>query len=227
LSLFLCGITLNEMADWKYYSPQFISRRYDSLAKYYILFEWIFMLPRGIRRRAAEALNIQPGDTVLEIGCGTGRNIKLLSKAAGKVYGIDVSPKMLKLAEKVKKKHGLSNVELVCSDALSFFKDTEYNSILFSLSYAVLPNGKEVLEKSWANLKHGGRIVIMDSKFPSWWEAKIFFPLRQLLTLFLKATVLGNPNVNAEKDLKEVTHRAVNLKNYLLKTYFIASAVNN
>ncbi len=48
--------------------------------------------------KAVDRLSLQPGDHVLEIGCGTGRNLPFLSAAVGpqgRVYGVDLSPGML------------------------------------------------------------------------------------------------------------------------------------
>ena len=60
------------------YPAEFVRRRYDRLAPWYRLFEWILWLPRGIRSRAVRKLELQHGDTVLEVGCGTGRNLPYL-----------------------------------------------------------------------------------------------------------------------------------------------------
>src|SRR5262245_36912971 len=75
-----------------------ITHRYDRLAKLIPLFDWLFFQPPGFRRNAIERLALAHGDRVLEIGCGTGRNLPLLRKAvgaAGSVYGVDISAGML------------------------------------------------------------------------------------------------------------------------------------
>src|SRR5512144_2326434 len=137
---------------WKYYSPEFVSRRYNKLAGFYPLFELIFLLPRGISKKAVDALNLTDGTRVLEIGCGTGKNIILLSEAAGKngkVYGADVSPGMLEEANKVINRFSLNNVELICGDIENLLPDVTLHGVLFSLSYAVMAHRKEVLKKTW------------------------------------------------------------------------------
>ena len=55
-------------------------------------------MPPGFRQKAAERLRLQPGDRVLEIGCGTGRNLPPLRAAVGptgSIYGVDISAGML------------------------------------------------------------------------------------------------------------------------------------
>src|SRR5438128_11106092 len=86
------------MNSWIEYEPQFVRRRYNRLASIYVFFEWLFWLPRGIRPRAVNRLDLKFGDRVLEVGCGTGRNLPFLSRAVGpdgRVYGIDLSEGML------------------------------------------------------------------------------------------------------------------------------------
>lgn len=71
------------------------ARRYNFTANLYYLAgfrEWAY------RQRAVEALNLQQGDTVVEIGCGTGLNFSLLHQAVGptgRVIGVDLTDAML------------------------------------------------------------------------------------------------------------------------------------
>jgi ArsR family transcriptional regulator len=50
----------------------------------------------------------QPLNTIIDIGCGTGRNLPILAEYANKVIGIDLSPKMLQLSEHICQKNHLS-----------------------------------------------------------------------------------------------------------------------
>src|SRR5215813_977290 len=60
-----------------------VRRRYRWLAPIYPFFELVFLLPRGIRNKAVERLGLTAEDTVLEVGCGTGRNLPHLVAAVG------------------------------------------------------------------------------------------------------------------------------------------------
>jgi len=62
--------------------PQ-VGRRYDRMARWYRAAEIAILLPHRLRRKAVQRLDIEPGETVLEIGCGTGRNLRLLCDAIG------------------------------------------------------------------------------------------------------------------------------------------------
>ena len=66
------------MAHWVEKSPAFVRVRYDRLAPIYGAFEWLYALPLlGIRRRSIDALELRPGDSLLEVGCGSGCNFDL------------------------------------------------------------------------------------------------------------------------------------------------------
>ena len=215
------------LREWKNYTPSFVANRYNNIAKIYPVFEWIFMLPRSIRRKAVISLGLRNDDNVLEIGCGTGKNLALLSKAVGdegKVFGIDISEEMLRRAAALKEKRNLFNTELECSDASKYTLPQKINGALFSLSYAVMINRREVLADIWNILQPGGRIVIMDAQFPPGITGKIMAPLKPFITLFLKASVIGNPYIKPIEELREVTGVNVEVKEFSMKSYFLAVA---
>lgn len=79
---------------WMRYNTDFIRRRYNGLAPIQPVFEYVFWLPRGIRRRAVRQLELFRGARVPEVACGTGRNLPFLIEAvgpSGHVYGVDLS----------------------------------------------------------------------------------------------------------------------------------------
>jgi ubiquinone/menaquinone biosynthesis C-methylase UbiE len=101
------------------------AKRYDFTANLYYLIglrEWAY------RKQAVEALNLQRGDTVVEIGCGTGLNFSLLRQAIGpegRIIGVDLTAAMLDQARQRVAENGWSNVELVQSDAALFQTDSK------------------------------------------------------------------------------------------------------
>jgi demethylmenaquinone methyltransferase/2-methoxy-6-polyprenyl-1,4-benzoquinol methylase len=191
------------------------------------VFELIFALPNRIRQKAVDSLNLKKGNTVVEIGCGTGKNLPFLVnavRAEGKVYGIDVSENMLKRAKVLAERNNWKNLELTCIDASEFKPPQLLNGALFSLSYATMVNRKEVLKKVWSGLAPGGRIVIMDAQFPQGALGFIMILLRPAITLFLKASVLGNPYIKPIDELRDITKNEIVVQKLSFGTYFIASA---
>jgi len=81
--------------------------------------------------RLLEALDVRPGDRVLDIGCGTGRTTRDAARAAsaGSALGIDVSGPMLARARREAETEGLCNVEFVQGDAQAHPFPPEYFSL--------------------------------------------------------------------------------------------------
>jgi cobalt-precorrin-6B (C15)-methyltransferase len=59
-------------------------------------------------------------DTVLEIGCGTGKVSVAMAKAANKVYALDKRPDAVSLATETARQAGVRNIEFFCTGALDF-----------------------------------------------------------------------------------------------------------
>jgi ubiquinone/menaquinone biosynthesis C-methylase UbiE len=92
---------------------------YNKISKVYDLLADHSEAP--VRRAGLEKLNARPGEKVLEIGFGAGHCLVALAHAvgaAGKVYGVDLSDEMLKIAHGNLEKEGLADrAELICEDA--------------------------------------------------------------------------------------------------------------
>ena len=103
---------------------------------------------------------------MLEIGVGTGRNLKYLLDAVGRagfVLGVDAAPGMLSEARRLIARNGWTKVRLVEQDAETLDLDSEVDAVLFSLSYSAIPNPRQALDPAWSLLRAGGRVVVMDA----------------------------------------------------------------
>lgn len=99
----------------------------------------------------------------MEIGCGTGCNLPLLCEAVGgegQVIGVDASPGMLARAQVIA--HDAPSVRLLRQDAAELMLASELDTVVFSLSYSVLPERERVLDRAREALRPGDRLVIMD-----------------------------------------------------------------
>lgn len=208
---------------WNDYEPQFVRRRYDRIAPFFTFFEWLFLLPPGIRRKTVARIELSEGSRALEIGCGTGRNLSELVRAVGAgghVYGVDISEGMLSQARELCGREGFDNVTLTAADAATYAPPEPVDGVLFSLSYAVMPHCGEVLRHAWSQLRPGGHLVIMDAKLPSNVFGRALHPL---VTWTSKLTVLGNPDVRPWDDLREVAG-GVEMEEISFGTYYICRA---
>jgi SAM-dependent methyltransferase len=200
--------------------PEFVRRRYNRLAPWYRAFEWILWLPQGIRDRAVRKLQLQHGDIVLEVGCGTGRNLPYFEAAvgpSGHVLGVDLSEGMLSRARALCERRSWNNVTLTRTDALDYRAPGPLDGVLFSLSYSVMQNRERILHHVWSQLRAGGRVVIVDGKTMPGIAGRL---LRPLIVAEMKATVLGDPDHNACADLRTPTED-IHVEEDLFGTYFI------
>lgn len=205
------------------YPPEVVRRRYDRLAEWYRLFEWILWLPRGIRDRAVRKLKLQHGNIVLEVGCGTGRNLPYLEAAvgpSGHVLGVDLSERMLNRAQALCERRAWKNVTLARTDALDYRAPRLLDGVLFSLSYSVMQNRERILYHVWSQLRAGCRVVIVDGKTMPGIVGRLLHPL---IIAEMKATVLGDPDHNAYADLRALTSD-VHVEEELFGAYFICQA---
>jgi len=126
------------------------------------------------RRKVVKSLQLEPGQTVLDLGCGSGLNLELIMEgigSQGKLIGVDFSIKMLKRAQKTIDQHGWKNVYLLQQDArqlnineLNIHSNSgiRIDRVLCTLGFSVFPNWENVFEKSYSLLERNGRYGIMD-----------------------------------------------------------------
>ncbi|HEY2527620.1 MAG TPA: methyltransferase domain-containing protein [Xanthobacteraceae bacterium] len=197
-----------------------VARRYDRIASLIPLFEWLLFLPRDLRRRAVVHLGLRRGDSVLEIGCGTGRNFPHLRDAVGpvgQIYGVDISSGMLSKARQLRDDNHWHNIELHECDAAEFTSPQPLDAVLFSLSYNTMPHHRAVLRRAWQQLRPGGRLVILDAKVPAGVGEKLILPLSLWL---MKRTLLGNPLIHPWKELAAIAEH-VDMSECLFGSYYI------
>ncbi len=198
-----------------------VAAGYDRMARWYRLAEPAIAIPLGMRRRAVARVELRPGDTVLEVGCGTGRNLDLLHDAvgaSGRVIGVDASAGMLAVARRSIARRGWRNVRVVHEDAARLALDEPVDGVLFSLSYSALPEREPVLDNAWRMLAPGRRLVVMDAGLPD-------NALGRALTGFgeLVATVFpGDPYSRPWEDLVRLSPD-VATERFQFGTYFICA----
>jgi len=138
---------------------------YDKISRVYDLLSERTEGP--LREDAIRMLAPQPGETLLEIGFGTGHVLVSLARAvgpAGKVHGIDLSEGMQAVAEELIRKEGVADlVELRCGDATDLpYAEAGMDGVFMSFTLELFDAADipVVLAQARRVLKPGGRLVV-------------------------------------------------------------------
>lgn len=139
---------------------------YDKISRFYDYFAGVF--EKKYRNITLERLDIKRGETVLEIGFGTGHCLKQMAESVGeegKVYGIDISSGMLEVSKRRLEEAGLlDRVKLYCGDALKMpYEDNKFDAVFMSFTLELFdtPEIPKVLDKIERVLKANGRLGVV------------------------------------------------------------------
>jgi ubiquinone/menaquinone biosynthesis C-methylase UbiE len=125
------------------------------------------------RKRAVSALGLKRGDTVVEVGCGTGLNFPYLLQSigeTGRLIGVDLTDAMLKEAMKRVQRNSWHNVELVEADAAAYVFPSGIRGVLSTFALTLVPEYEQVIDHAARALAVGGRLVVADFKKPDQWS---------------------------------------------------------
>lgn len=140
-----------------------------------------------IRRHAVERLQLQPGQCVLDLGCGTGMSLELLRQAVGaqgRVIAVDESPEMIALARSRVLLEGWDNVELLCAEVEDAPLPDAADAAFFHLVHDILQSPRAV-EHVLHHLKPGARIAATGLKWTAPWLA----PWNALVGMFAAQSI--------------------------------------
>jgi S-adenosylmethionine-diacylgycerolhomoserine-N-methlytransferase len=197
----MSAVTAADLMNRTYRHQRYV---YDFTRKYYLL---------G-RDRMIAGLAPRDGDAVLEIGCGTGRNLIVTAQEypAARLFGVDVSTAMLTSAIDKISRAGLANrIRVAHGDATrldpaAWFGTAKFQRIFISYSLSMIPEWRGVIDSALAQLTPDGELHIVDfggqeglpgsfRKVLRWWLAMFHVTPRDDLevTLRARAAAIGAP----------------------------------
>ena len=140
---------------------------YDFTRKYYLF---------G-RDTLIRELNPPPGASVLEVGCGTGRNLAVLGELypGARLFGLDISAEMLATAKAKLRRQNRADAVLRVADATNFtaasFDQEGFDRIVISYALSMVPEWEKAVDAAIAALKPGGSLHIVDFGQQEGWPA--------------------------------------------------------
>ncbi len=138
---------------------------------------------RRAQATGLELLRVQPGERVLELGCGAGAALVVLARAAGpagRVAGLDLSPRMIHLAAARLRRAGpAQRADLVVADASAIpFADASFDAVFMSFTLELFDTLEIplVLAQCGRVLRPGGRIgvVSLSRAAPVRWPTRLY-----------------------------------------------------
>jgi ubiquinone/menaquinone biosynthesis C-methylase UbiE len=154
-------------------SYRFLTPFYDFIQKYIV---------RDVRykTRLIEQANIQPGQHVLDLGCGTGTLAILVKQShpSAEVVGLDADPDMLKVAKyKSSQQNTPITFEVGFTNKLPY-PDASFDRVLSSIMIHHLktPDKETTAREVYRVLKPGGQLHIIDFGKPYTWYGKMLGP---------------------------------------------------
>ncbi|MEJ6394259.1 class I SAM-dependent methyltransferase [Gymnodinialimonas sp. 2305UL16-5] len=179
---------------------------YDVTRKYYLL---------G-RDHALRQIRPGPNAHVLEIACGTGRNLDQIdARHPGRhLYGLDISSQMLRSAEaKLGDRAKLALGDAYDFDPVAMFDQPQFDRILMSYCISMIPDWESAIAEALNHLAPGGQLHIVDfgdqSRLPRWFDRR----LRTWLDQFHVTPRDSLPAFLAQQDKADFTHRPL-LRSY-------------
>ena len=171
----------------------FIANRYEGI-----------MTPHEVpnaRQQLIDLLALAPGDRLLEVASGTGKNYAHYPSHV-RANAVDINPEMHERALRESERLGLSIEHRLADAAALPFADREFDAAMITYGLSAIPNQRAALREMTRVVRRGGRIGVLDFDFiPDGAVSELgVVPLQlwQLLTKSADAEILKECNIRAE-----------------------------
>lgn len=167
---------------------------FESIYKNYDQMNSVISFKQHIRWRkdTMKKMDVQPGQSALDLCCGTADWTIALAEAVGsegKVVGLDFSQNMLKIGEEKVKERGLKQITLVHGNAMELpFEDNSFDYVTIGFGLRNVPDYMQVLKEMNRVLKPGGIGVCLETSQPEMFGFKqiYYFYFRFIMPIFGK-----------------------------------------
>ncbi|MCW2667180.1 MAG: ubiE/COQ5 methyltransferase family protein [Frankiales bacterium] len=154
--------------------PAEVAAMFDDVAPRYDLTNTVLSLgqDRGWRKAVAAALDLAPGERVLDLAAGTATSSAALARGGARVVGCDFSLGMLQVGRRA----GHRDVQLVAGDALALpFRDDAFDAVTISFGLRNTADPAQALRELLRVTRPGGRLVVCEFSAPTWRPFRVVY----------------------------------------------------
>jgi precorrin-6B methylase 2 len=185
-------------------------------------FDVSFIKP--VRAEAVRLLGLNPGDRVLDLGCGMGGSFPFLVDAVGpngEVVGVEISPEVAINARRRIERHGWSNVKVIESTAQTVALTGTYDGLVMFAAPDVYAS-EEALANVIPRLRAGSRVVLFGAKTTSRILGAALNAVLELALSKLSFEATPRPESQPWRLVAAYVDR-LEVREYFLGTMFLAS----
>jgi ubiquinone/menaquinone biosynthesis C-methylase UbiE len=128
-------------------------------------------------QKTIDRIQLQPGDQVLDVCCGSGASAipaAVQVGTTGSILGVDLANSLLELARQKSQQQGLANIEFRCGDFTSMDLPSEsFDAIVCVFGIFFVPDMEAAVAELWRMLRPGGKLAITS------WGTRVFEPANQ------------------------------------------------
>ncbi|MUG44691.1 demethylmenaquinone methyltransferase [Paenibacillus woosongensis] len=172
---------------------QFVHAVFENIApKYDIMNDIIsFRRHKAWRKFTMAKMNMSPGDTAIDLCCGTcDWTISMAEASGGQITGLDFSENMLQFGRRKVNERGLSDrISLVQGNAMNLpFEDNTFQYATIGFGLRNVPDLHQVLREMQRVVKPGGMVVCLEMSKPTWQPFKgiYYFYFQRVMPLLGK-----------------------------------------